>query len=254
MFFWMKKTEVIVDCFTYSSFAYDYAKIDYAVKFIPDWWKETPKVFNGEATIRNCKGLIDFYKNGLILPSWFEMELNVLRKGDPERFRWIASNQDVASHGSHSSNQFLGFAEDDGVNLKIQSPWFLKTKEKINFVWSQPTWNLKKFLPQVTVLPATVNFYEQHETHINLFLQNDIHEKKFLIEPKTPLVIMHPMTDKKIKLNHHYVTEKETERISRGIMGLFLVHNAESLMSKAKRKNKFLEKINQSNSKCPFSS
>jgi len=41
-----KEEHIILDCYTYLPYVYETAKIDHAYKFIPNWWKDTPKFIN----------------------------------------------------------------------------------------------------------------------------------------------------------------------------------------------------------------
>ena len=44
--FFFRKPKLVVDAFTSELYqhAFDYAPVDYATKFYPDWWKKLPKM------------------------------------------------------------------------------------------------------------------------------------------------------------------------------------------------------------------
>jgi hypothetical protein len=71
MIFIFKKPKLVIDCFTDRPGVFNFSKIDYAHKFYPEWWKQTPKSFIENiyemSTIKKCRGIIDTYKQGL----WF---------------------------------------------------------------------------------------------------------------------------------------------------------------------------------------
>lgn len=246
-----KSKEIVLDCFTYVPYVYDYAKIDQATKFIPEWWRSTPAIAeDGQATIKNCPGIIEFYKKGIVVPSWFEMDIDILEQGNPELYRWQSSNQDVNTDNSHKPNQFLGFAGESGKNIKITSPWALRTKEEIYFTWTQPTWNLRNLLCDLTVLPATINYKFQHATEINFFIVNQQESKKINILPLTPLAILHPLTERKIKIKHHLVSKEEWLRIF-GVDRLLFRRSSEDAVKFYNRKKK-LQTMMEEQPKCPF--
>ena len=200
MFFFTKNKEIVLDCFTSVSHAYDHAKIDHAVKYLPDWWKKTPKIKENYGTIKNCVGLMEYYRRGIVIPSWFESEFTIFEENNPENcwWEWVSSDSQFSTNNSHPPEQFSEFAGTTGKNIKINSPWLFKTKEELYFSWTQPTWNLRNLLWDFTILPALNNFKYQHFTNINLFVENKNMQIKWVIPPLIPLVIMHPLTEKKI--------------------------------------------------------
>jgi hypothetical protein len=255
MIFFKKKNTIVLDCFTWSNHAYEYAKIDHAIKYIPDWWKNTPKtMFKKEhATIKNCPGFIDLYKKGIVIPSWFDIELCVYEKNNSEGnwFAFNASNEDVSTSNSHEPYQFDGFCESDGKNLKFTSPWRFKTNENVNFLCSQPTWNHRSLIQNMTFLPGIVNFKYQNDTDMNYFVISGT-EKKFLnIESLTPLVIMHPLTEKNIVIKNHLVTKEEYDKKFQTFKGMFLSKTKDHLINLYKKRKKLVNKLDDIK-KCPF--
>jgi hypothetical protein len=248
--FIFKKKEIVLDCFTYVPVAYDYAKIDKASKFYPDWWKNTSKINdeNKFATIKNCVAFIDFYNKGIVIPSWFEMRLTLLKTGDPKIFEWESSNHFMSTNDTHNQSQFINFCEQNGHNLKINSPWKLKTKEEIYFAWTQPTWNHKDIFDKLHILPAVINFKYQNHTHVNFFFKSTESIQKIHIPALMPLIIMHPLTEKRIKIKNHLISEKEYNSIN-SIDSLLLKSNTYDLLSFYKRKKNI---INFTEKKCPF--
>jgi hypothetical protein len=248
--FFFKKKNIVLDCFTKLPYAYDYAKVDHAIKYIPDWWSKTPKQVPDKefGTIKNCIGVLDYYKRGIVIPSWFEMELTIHTLNNPGDtwYSWKGSNDDISTEGSHAPYQFEGFAQHDGKNVKIANPWGFKTKEEIYFTATQPTWNLRPLLNNVTILPAVVNYKIQHFTHINMFVINKEKDQTCIIPPLTPLMMLHPMTERNVIIKHHLLTEKEWDR-EFGLYNLFMKDDRR--YQKKKKIHEFLDKQGT----CPFS-
>lgn len=219
MFFLMRKKEVVLDCFTYLHEAYEYCKIDHAIKYIPQWWKDTPKeIENADGsktdTIKNCHGLIEFYKRGIIIPSWFELQFFMREKNQEQVwYKWKSSNEQLEIT-NHYPQEFHGFSKDDGINLKINSAWAVKSKDDVQFTFTSPAWNSSDYMKHFYIMPGVVNFKYHHITNINIFYVQDDKEREILIRPLQPLVILHPMTEKKIKLKHHLIDKSEWNNIT----------------------------------------
>jgi len=249
MFRTKDKEEIILDCYTYLPYAYEYAQIDYAISYSPNWWKKMPSVSTEtkKATVKSCVAILDYFKKGIVIPSWFEMELNVAEKTNDLWYTWIASNPDVSTDNSHTPDQLDGFAGADGKNIKITSPWKFVTEEEIYFSWTEPSWHLRDLLSYVTVLPGIINFKFQNATEINLFVTNKNSPEKFIIPSLTPLVILHPLTEKRIVIRNHLISKDEWDNML-GAQSLILKRNPTDLTYK-KRKN-LLKKLGED--RCPF--
>lgn len=248
MFFWKQKKEIILDCFTWSNTAYEYAKIDYASKFFPDWWKNLPKTKTilDRGNAKNCVAIKDYYRKGIIIPSWFEMNL-VIRsyKNQDQSFAWEASNPDVNTDNCHTREQFDGFSIDKNYiseNIKFSSPWRMSSKSDTYFTWTQPVWNQKDIASHLTLLPAVIEYKYQQGTEINYMIVRREEDVIINIPPLTPLVILHPMSDKKIVLKHHLLSREEFDNRLGEKMFLF----SHDLYKKKKTFFKATEK------KCPF--
>jgi hypothetical protein len=104
----------------------------------------------------------------------------------------------------------------------------------------------------ISVLPGLVNYKYTHATEINLFVKQTEQRQSCTIMPLTPLAILHPMTEKKIKIVQHLVTLPEYQRIfgiDKFVMRRDQYRDSTQLYSNKKRLH---EKIEQQASGCPF--
>lgn len=255
-YFFIRQEEVVLDCFTHLAYAYDYAKIDWAMKYAPDWWKELPsKVPDSNpplVTLKHCNAVIDYYKKGIVIPSWFEMNLMVNPIGSEKEWEWASSNTDVSTPTNHPGVQFPGFAGQHGHNIKLISPWAIKTKKDMSFTWTEPLWNMQDTHGVISVLPGLVNYKYTHATEINLFVKQTEQLQTCTILPLTPLAIMHPMTEKKVKIVQHLVTLPEYQRvfgIDKFVMRRDEYRDSTQMYNSKKRLH---EKIEQQGQGCPF--
>lgn len=249
--FFIKDKEIVLDCFTSIPHVYDNAKISHAIHYIPEWWQKLPGFIDDQlASMKHCTAFKEFFKSGIVVPSWFAMNLKVNRLGEETWWEWEASNDSIRTDNSHHACQFDGFAGEAGKNIKITSPWAFKTKDNINWVWSKPTWNVRDYLDSLELLPGVVNYKYQHATEINFFVQNKQTIQEIHIPPLTPLAMLHPMTEKKIIIKNHLVDEKEWNRIF-AVDKLFFKRNAFDAVKFWNNKKKLYNKIENIN--CPYS-
>jgi hypothetical protein len=241
-----KKSKITLDCFCALDYAYDYTPIDHGYKFFPEWWRDTPAdTNNGKTlTIKNCIGVIEFYKKAVVIPSWFEMDLKIYTEHDLEKryYSYESSNQQTVDDQSHHQSQFDKFSLSNGHNMKLTSPWHFRTKESLQWTWTQPTWNMRNNLENLILLPAVVNYKYQHSTNINFFIITQSQEKNAYISPNTPLVVLHPMTEKEIEIKNHLVDEKEFKRLQ-NIDGLFLKRTAKENAKLYSNKKSFIDRM-----------
>lgn len=260
-----RKTEeepIYLDCYTYSHYAYNHAKIDYGRKFFPEWFKVLNKnALSSDATMKNCEAFANYYSKGIVIPLWGELDVTIhaLKETDDENsriFSWQSSNGDFDFTSRHGQDQFAGFGNGNTHNLKIEAPWGFKTTEPIHFVWSQPTWSQPKTFHDVAGLPAVIQFKSQAFTNINFMFEQNAEERKFNFQPLTPMAMLHPMTERRVEIRNHLVSPDAYERITRRGGGMLL--NAQNLAGESfsiaeqhSRKRKFWDKADELN-KCPF--
>lgn len=252
MLHFFKKKKIVLDCFTPLASVYDNCQINYGSRYYPEWWKDTPKELENYNTIKSCRAFIDYYKEGIVIPSWFEADVDLYPINDPENkwFKVRYSNDNVDLSQSHDSIQFANFAQTYGRNIKIKSPWAFRTTKDIPFAWTQPTWSNRNFFKHFSLLPGVINFKYQHHTHINFFIELSEQAKTITIPPLTPLVMLHPLTDNKIEIKNHLVSEKEFDRIF-SKEELILNRNLSDESKEYERKKNLSKKIDNIK-KCPF--
>ena len=209
---------LILNCYTMDERVYNNAKINYATKFMPSWFKKTPnevKLQDGSmvGSIKNCHGLTEMYRTAIVIPCWTEFKLDILHKEDEDVYRWTTAKRDFKVD-PHPQEQYQKFAGKDGTSIKLVSPWKFQCDEDVNFLWHQPTWNMRDILDKLTLLPATVDFYTQHATEINYFLVRRDFQRKVVLKALEPLVMLQAMDARKVEIKNHLVTQAEmSERI-----------------------------------------
>jgi hypothetical protein len=234
MFFFIKKSKIIVDSFTCNKWAYEVFPIKKSNEFYPEWLKNTPKEYVSKIapipTIRSCQALIENFKIGLIIPMWSDFKFKADETGYEYEF---ADKKSTLS--SHDSKQWDKFADPKIFNhIKLHSPYLLKTKENISWNFTYPFWNngiqLNYFFT-----PGIDNYKYQHSTNLSMF----IHSKSdFFIKAGDPIVHLIPLTEKNIEIRNHLIEEKEYIKMHDYLYPSFI--------------HKYINSVRSKNKKCPF--
>jgi len=255
----IKKKKVVVDAFTDDAQAFA-AKISPATKYFPEWWKKTDSIVSysekhhvtcptGKTkTIRSCPGIIELYKRSFVQPSWFEFELDILPDAS-YFYRSSTSNDYFHSHFQIQFDKFVPVTE--GANLKICSPWVLRTKKDAFFNVFEPTWDTLPRFSHFSLLPGIMNAKYTSSFNLNYiirYIEKEQNPKYISIMPFEPIAMMLPLDDVEIEFNHVFVSEAEKYKMFRPIdMTL------QSLQSRFNRRNvysksqKYIDKMNELN-------
>lgn len=208
----IKRSKVVVDCLTSNESAMEYFPIAPTKKFLPEWWKQCPSKyiagFSDVATIKKCNGIHDHFDQGFILPLWSDLNFNV--RGDV--FEWQFSDRQSIIE-PHTPEQWKYFADPAKFgHMKLISPWHLKTKANIKFLFLNPAWHLPIEKP-FEILSATVSFKFQHATNINLMLSL-MQDTVVNLKAGQPMAHIVPITEKEIILKHHLVDESDLPQVT----------------------------------------
>jgi hypothetical protein len=237
MLFKFPQKKIVLDCFTALPSAIEYAPIHYAIKHIPDWWKNLPAPSNPSQVemrnMRNCAGMVDYYKKSIAIPLWTDFKVSVKNK----IFIWEFADQ-TGDATQHTKEQAKGFL-DGYQHLKINSPWLFKSEKNMNWVWSHPTYNYS-YGTELVSLPGITEFYYQNSTNINFLLDLD-EEQEIFIRQGQPLALLTPMSDRKVEIVRHLISQEEFLSIYRRNAPFTFVDKYKSML---KRKEQF--------SDCPF--
>jgi hypothetical protein len=94
--------------------------------------------------------------------------------------------------------------------MKLSSPWIFKEKTGIKFINLGAEWNLDKF--SFRVLPGVMEFRVNSFTNVNIMLPKE--QNKFIIPVNQPLTNFLPLTEKKLVVKNHLITEEEYKKMS----------------------------------------
>jgi hypothetical protein len=245
--FFFKKTEIVVDCFTYHHSVYENYKPEKASEFIPDEWKTLPKTVTlnafsnrpsskltiPSATAKTCVGFINLFKSGFIIQNWADQSIEVTVDGELN----ASSPAQISNISQHDPWQVWDTFYAGCGHVKLNTPWAFKEKTGVKFVFGKCTWNDTHMTGNFHVLTGIVDYKNQNSTQINFYAKKDS-----IVELRAgqPLAHIIPMSENKLKLKYHLVTHEEY--VNRF---LFAPTNVK-LYSEFERTN------NSNQAKCPF--
>ena len=242
--FFHRTPKIVLDCLTAKEFVYEYTPIVRATKTYPDYWKELPnsnfyleKNNEGILTnksiqnLKNCAGLLDFFKKGISIRHWTDMYIET----SEEKYDYYLSSCKLPEQ--HARDQ-IGKGFENYHHIKLISPWYFREKSGVNFSWIGSEWNLDQY--DFKILPAVINFRVNHATNINIMMPK--RDSKFTVPVGQPLVTLIPLVDKEVIIKNHLVSESE-----------FIIPTpAQMYFYGWKTCNKLLQKSEKSDKICPF--
>lgn len=255
MFFKIKPTKIVVDCFTYQRSVYELYKIRKAISYFPEDIKNisrytevvnpTTNITQKISTIKGCNGLTEHYKTGFIVPFWTDAVFQP--KSFSEGKSALGLMPKDYNFDTHPPAQYPGLF-DGWVHAKLHSPWKFKEKTGVRFSWNGALWNTHKHSKNFLVAPGTLWFDTQATAHVNVFINKDV--DRFELDAGTPLVHVVPISDLQVEVKCHLVSIEEwidVEPIPMEYNGMSI--NRWGRYWKELQKSKELDKQER---KCPF--
>lgn len=246
---------------------YTYSPIVHGEKTFPDWWKKleknvqihpmhTPYKFG--RTMKTCVGFTDFFINSVSLRLHTDVYLTMAKNkiGDSlgytglkmdninPNFRWVAKSSSKAIIEEHAPEQYGDFIDiKEQQHMKLVSPWLFECKEDIPWVSVGNCWN-EKLVNKITVLSGILNFKYQSTTNINFITSYPKEDIETIFLPfGTNLVNFFPLSDRKVKIHNHLISENEFYRKNATTTPQIFFVNGYNKLKKIKQENE---------SKCPF--
>lgn len=235
----LKKKQIVVDCFTDNQNAFNALQIQNSSNFMPKWWKNMPANYSDgglfkQPTMKTCNGLIETYKTGIILPMWCDFIINVTNK----EYRWHFADEKNSAN-IHGHQQWDSFADPlEYGHIKISSPWRLKEKTGINWFTTLPQWNFG-LNRNLFFASGMLSFKHTHELNLNFFIKLNENYEQF-INVGSPIAHLIPISEKNIILKHHLIDQNEYARMA---------GNRVSVTNSLKKIMKMSDKLEK---KCPF--
>ncbi len=209
-----------VDAFTSNAAAYKVTPIVNAFRAMPKWMDEVPKstqsygydnsgriTNTSRRSIRTCKGFIDLYRKGFVLESWADFIVDVRHNG----YSYHYTNGPAPAVFQSDVNILPGFEKH--FIMKMGSPWMIQTKDDIPFVTFGTEWSLEHI--DAKIIPGSINFSETGTTNVFMVFKKPEpgNEYQLKIPIGEALQQFVPLTERKIKIHNHLVTDQELNKM-----------------------------------------
>ena len=202
-----KLSTITLDCFTPNPELVELFPIVNSGKMLPDWFKKLPATVPHKGidrgTMKLCPGVSDYYKAGFIIPAWrdFKVEMN---SGIPNVYP-------EGSADIHNPVQWGSGLEGYG-HIKLVSPWRIKEKTGVKFLFTNSFWQKHKH--QYFVPNGIVEYKYQYTTNVNMVVSKSVFPNNFVIEAGDPLVQCIPLSDQNVNIKMHVVDPEEFIKIN----------------------------------------
>jgi hypothetical protein len=246
--FFRDNSKIVLDCFTNSSVAYEYFPISNTIENLPNWWKKLDTTFevqhfgtlrNKSATIKKCPGIFNLFNKGFVVSTPSELSLEIKEENNQYKFNYeFVGPKTNCRIDLHDHRQYMGVFNDKFLQGKITLPWLIKETSGVDFTLMEPTWMMEN-PDNYCIPPGVLDFKYQNNININFFVE--FKSSRIDIAAGTPLAHLIPLSDKKIKLKHHLVSDEEYEK-------LFTLSQPFGWVSSYKQRKELINK----KSRCPF--
>jgi len=219
MLFKFNKKKIVIDAFTSSRLAFESFKIKRSAEFIPDWYKrlKQPSIIELARdpgcikTMKMCSGFSGLYSKGFIVPLWTDVFVCMSAyDGNPENSQISLRFSDgIGRADFHPPDQFEGFLTPYGQQqVKIKTPWLLKTTSKVKFIMTGCPWNYPSGVP-FTVLPGELEFRLNRVCNVNAHLPYRDAYQEIMLGFGSPLAQVIPLSERDIEIRSHLISDAE---------------------------------------------
>lgn len=209
---------VVLHCYTNLAAIYNFYPIKSGTAYIPDWWKQIPKNlvlennFFPTATMKNCVGFTDFFKNSFALPLWSDVSIAIGQNGSTDyKYQFSDCQSKINAHPQFQRGE--AFSEKEFQHLKFETPWRFICEEEISFLQTGAFWNQNDF-SEMQITPGVINFKYQNGINVNTLWKRQPKEKIYHLQENMPFCFLFPLTERKIKLKIHLISDEDFNNLT----------------------------------------
>jgi len=181
-----------------------------------------PKREGQGSNLKGCPGILDFLKQGYVIPAWD----NFIFRDDGNGslvVNWTDECFDT-EYKTHGNQQFHTMDQSQlpvyGHWGKIFTPWIIKTDPGVSCLITHPVWHRNKNFTTATGVVHT----DQTPIHLAWFFEwnyrvqsgldlNSMNLQEQIIERGTPISLIIPFYRKQYKSKVEYISESEYDRL-----------------------------------------
>lgn len=212
----MKRKKLEIEAYTYDKSVFENFKWTSKVRK-PTWWKNLVTmytVYNSKSgimvptpTVKACPGITQYIQKAIVMKLWSDMIFRVTPDGKVSSASPLHSHQ--VGTGMHEQRQYGDDLYPGYAVLKIEAPWYLKTKKPVDFMNSEFHYSEDLRKHGILVAPGVLNFYDQHA--INVFLLFPLKDEPYEVRLNygSDLMAIYPMEDVDVSFKNIFVDSLE---------------------------------------------
>lgn len=202
--FFLKKPKIVLDCFTAYQEIIDLFPIIHAGERPPAFWKKLQSTTKYEGitrgTMRTCPGVNSLFNTGFIIQNWSDYYINV----DNNQLECKPENR----RDLHHPLQWGGPENlKDFHHVKLISPWRIKEKTGVSFLFTNCFWQDTTFRP--IVVNGIVEYKYQYTTSVNMLVPKNMFPRELTIPAGKELAHVVPLSEKDIEIKMHKISHDE---------------------------------------------
>ena len=186
-----------------------------AIKYIPEWWKNTPSFIpnkegekrnKGNETVKVCPALYDWFSQGYVIPMWCDLHIEVKETGEVD----CKQPTNILGGGFMPNSAYISWMpeqqkKDAVAVLRLNCPWRIKTPAGYSS-YQFPMWY--HFNPDFEVPPGPIWTDEFHEVSPQIILK---HYGEIKIDRGTPLCVYVPYKREPNDTFHYEIKRRDEE-------------------------------------------
>jgi len=200
--------KIILNCITYEPYVYEFAPIQKASEYTPEWYSHMKGRYDSEvftaSTIKKCPALQNAMTQGFILPMWTDLSIKMNKHDDGWGYEYQFADSKTQNH-DHDPRQWTGrWNPKTHAHMKWVSPWYFNCSHDIQWLWQKPYYHDTN--DDIDIIQGIVEFKNQSTTNINCMVKG---KEKIFVKWNTPMVQLIPLTNKPVELKLTLVNSKE---------------------------------------------
>jgi hypothetical protein len=212
-----------------------------ADRMFPNWFAEMPKQskcpfaftrennlfdieHNHRGNVTGCRGIVDFFKLGYVIPSWDNF---IFRENEDGSLyvNWMYTGNDTA-YNRHGQHQYETMPNKPiyGHFGKIFTPWLIKTSPGVSCLVTHPVWHKNTSFTTTTGVfhtdqcPMEIPWFFEWNYKIQSGMSlEDMNVDKQTIDVGDPLILVIPFYRKNFSSVTKYVSSDEFDRLRKSI-------------------------------------
>lgn len=212
--FFIKNKPVIVNCYHTNNRYCSEVPIKSAISAMKSRWYQSVDKSQKSHSIHGCAGFRDLLSNSFSVSTPFDLELSIHKSPNNDGFSINSDHPDTTQ--SFRGTQFLSMHNGDQLGnlckekdmsiFKMALPFTLDCSEGIEFMVSPNIWADNGMFEEILYTSGVINFKYQH--FLNIFFMLKHKENVLNIPYGSNVVLLTPLTERKVIFNHIYSVEK----------------------------------------------